>query len=661
MLLPVRSSALGFASLALAVGCGPAPAPAWRPPLDLPAPPTAAPLPAAAPGAGKDVPPDTEVVQLVDRCALTKGGRVLCWGSSTFPGMGAQKVAYAPRLVEGLPPIRRLGQAGTQLAVVAVDGRTFQISYLGESTYGFQPVAIPAPEEITASSARLPDGRVYDISSHNGPPKPFDVPPIRKLFPPYDCGAAEDGNAYCWGQPYALKEVLGTIEGDKRVRIPLPRGRIKSGVGFWVSSGTSGKRHTCAVYEDNAVHCTDPSTQAVVAKWGPIRQLANLGEVLCGVLESGKMRCHVTKAGARPADQDPLTWNSVDAFGPAIDKLQGVEEISGWRGYVCARYSGKVACWGEHKETGEGIDPALSAPVLVKGLPKLVSLDANRQNHCALDAEGHAHCISVDSPVPGPFELALPEPATRYLGSSGYGCMKGAKSGKWYCRSIGFIGATTPSGFTPMLDPHGQPVVNATAVGIEYVSSIAVALPDGTRGAYYVHLGGRPLRLFTHGTLPATPKGERAILSSCLAGSDGKLYYGPGNNEWKVMSGFDKIVMMGACSFSSSSTSPDCGLDEAGAVWCSTKGGEPKREAEGAADLTRDCYVTKAGAAYCLGQDGALPFTKVEGLPEVTRAVEKCALSKVGELFCWGDRYNAGLLGRFRSEPRELTMPAATR
>src|SRR5689334_20882211 len=104
MPLPGRSSALLFTLLALSGGCGPTPpSAASAPRLPLPAPPTAV----AAPAAGKDLPPDTDIVQLIEQCVLTKGGRVLCWGESDFPGEKSGKVTYAPRPIEGLPPVRR--------------------------------------------------------------------------------------------------------------------------------------------------------------------------------------------------------------------------------------------------------------------------------------------------------------------------------------------------------------------------------------------------------------------------------------------------------------------------------------------------------------------------------------------------------------------------
>ena len=662
MLLPVRSSALLFSLLALSGGCGPTPpAAASAPLLPLPAPPTAVAMPtAAAPAAGKDLPPDTEIVQLIDQCVLTKGGRVLCWGQFAFPGEQPGKVTYAPRPIEGLPPVRRIGWLESNLVIVTADGRTLRLPSRADSVNAVQPVAIPAPEEFASSTARLPDGRVWEFSSTV--PHQVDVPPIRKLFPPFNCGAAEDGNAYCWGNAEFVKRVVGTGEGERRVRLSLPRGRITSGVGFWEGGGGSSRLHTCAVYEDHTVRCTHPPTQAVLAKWGEIRQLAQLGGTLCAVLANGKVRCHVTKEAARPADQDRLTWHDSELFGPALDKLEGVEELAGWIGHMCARYGGKVACWGEHQKVGDGEDPVLSAPVLVKGLPHLVSLDAvaNAKDHCGLDAEGRAHCFRSDARVPGPFELPLPEPAARFVGSSGYGCMKGSKSGKWYCRSVGFIRGTAPTDFAPLLDPGGRPIVDLTAIGLRMVSSINVALPDQTWGTFAVHIGEQPLRLTSRGKLPAAPKGERALLGQCFAGSDGTLYYDMGKT-WGTKKGFARIVTMAGCAFQSSNTGADCGLDEAGAVWCSSRGGEPRREAEGVADLSHDCYVTKAGAAYCLGSNGELPFTKVEGLPEVARAVEKCALSKGGEVYCWGDRYNAGSLGTFRAEPKELKFSEVKR
>lgn len=299
-------------------------------------------------------------------CAVTRTGRVKCWGSGDWGQLGNGVGVSSP------VPVDVVGLTGRALAVtpgwmhtcaLLEDGRVMcwgagNFGQLGDGTgrTRFTPVEVVGlPDRVIAISGRLQ----------------------------FNCALTQGGAVFCWGRNHYGQ--LGDGTSTDRIRpvqvIGLPAG---------VTAIATGQLHACALTEGGAVWCWGGSNsgQAGAFKWSvmPPAIVNGLGSGVaaistgenhnCTLMQSGGVKCWGYNGSGQLGDGTRRSSaNPVDVSGVTV----GVARLAagGWHTCVImdAAHGGAVRCWAWRSDV----------PVDIPGLAnRAVAISGGEYHYCAV-------------------------------------------------------------------------------------------------------------------------------------------------------------------------------------------------------------------------------------------------------------------------------------
>ncbi len=347
-----------------------------------------APPPGGASVAPATVPPPPAITAIaagaVHTCALTAEGGVLCWGGNYFGQLGNGSTAFSP------VPVVAAGLSAGVTAIVAGDNHTCALSrggrvtcwgqnYYGQlgngTTIGSSvPVEVPGvPAGATAlaasgfhTCARASGGSVlcwgdnFVGQAGNGVASrslvPVDVTGRTGGLTAvsgnnHTCALTTAGGVACWG--YGSLGQLGDGLTSRSARF-VPVG--VTGLGSGVAAISTGSNHSCAL---------------------------TLGRVVCwGHNLHGELGNRTRVDSIVPVDVSGLA--------------AGVSAVSAGGAHTCALTgSSGVMCWGANYsgQLGNGARANSPTAVVVSGLASGIAATAAGRNHtCALTGRGRVKC-----------------------------------------------------------------------------------------------------------------------------------------------------------------------------------------------------------------------------------------------------------------------------
>ncbi|GKS57130.1 hypothetical protein YTPLAS18_06570 [Nitrospira sp.] len=317
-------------------------------------------------------------------CALTKDGRVRCWGNNQDGqlGDGTRVSQHTPDLVVGLLGSARDVTVGERhTCILTASG--------GVKCWG------------SNEASQLGDGTRTDRVS---PTEVHELPSGVRMVAAgerHTCAMSERGEVHCWGGNRHGQ--LGDGSFDTRARairvVELEPGIRGLAVGW---------RHTCVLTASGGVKCWGANQdgqlgdRTVVDKAIPVdvfgltsgvAMIAAGARHTCAALDAGGVRCW----GANDRGQlGNGTTDPVATIGGPIPGLTEVRALSaGWQ-HTCALAGKAVFCWGDN-EKGQVIDTGtrLIVPTPVEaplGQAEVLRVAAGGHHTCVLVSEGDFSC-----------------------------------------------------------------------------------------------------------------------------------------------------------------------------------------------------------------------------------------------------------------------------
>lgn len=300
------------------------------------------------------------------------------------------------------------------------------------------------------ASADTSDAQPADVAFDTldgGADVPLDVPDAGGLVFAqiaagwnYTCAIRSDGDLYCWGQlafvaPAALQPMLIPVSSSaSQVSIGESHacGRFEGEVWCWgrnreqqlgrPSSGNSppmildelpggrsvdvaaGRRHSCAVFDDDNVYCWGANGAGQADPDDPDRMEPILPQVIpdlhgsdvaagrarsCLIGEAGSLRCW----GGRGVE--PVVFGGDPREGVTSVEIGG--DAGGPAPHICALQGGDLYCWGVNGEGqlgfGDFVDSPRAVPTLaVPGLGEVVDFDLGTRHTCAINTANQLYC-----------------------------------------------------------------------------------------------------------------------------------------------------------------------------------------------------------------------------------------------------------------------------
>ncbi|MDC0744516.1 hypothetical protein [Polyangium mundeleinium] len=636
-------------------------------------------------------------------CARTERGFLHCWGLVVLPGEMAKRTHYRPTLMPGFTNLKgftilKEGQivgwnaAGTVIRLVREDPtKPFYI------TRGFLSVQ-PTPEEIAKFSLGVPaqvtsrivagshdcllsdKGEVFCQIGGDFTNSPFlrvPVPPMRTLADT-TCGVGVDGGFHCWNLDRQETTLLDKpAPGYGVASVPL-KGPVAEAL---LARFQPGKPQVCARRPDGTVFCHDwlvDQKLREIAEGKLVTRLFTLpGQSLCVSREDGVSRC--TCDVAQPCGDTQTTFDVL----PSVDASLGVAVSVG---NICALGKDhRVRCFGERMggRLGDGQEIELERATKAPGITGASEISADDGVVCARFGTTRVSCwgaIAGVEHVPR-HDLVLPEPAVdAIVGGVGL-CVRGAKSGRWYCRNKAFFPGNLKDDFTLLVDTGGAPVKDVT-LSIDNGSGIAVAKRSGGAGRFHYAGSPKPLRVQW-----IDPKDELANatyldLSSNAILADGTaiLQKDTSGDHERVPAKFRAVKLANGTTFLRKDTSGDhervpgkfravlrsahCAVDASARLLCMGAPEGPKVVLTDVADVDADCVSTTRGEVFCFDRmpkkKGEIAsFRRIEGLPDgaIVQLGGDCGRTREGEVYCWGSVFDLGDRDPVQRTPVEIAKP----
>ncbi len=236
---------------------------------------------------------------------------------------------------------------------------------------------------------------------------------------PHTCGLSENGDAFCWGNPY-----YGSLGNGMTLCVECPRISVSEPsqvLGGPYAAISSGRGHTCALYVDGQADCWGDYAQLEVGqRWnqpGPLaggphhfESIAVADDHACGIDREGTLLCWGENRWGQ------LGWPSTGLHPKAAEPIQvpgglGFVSVYVGPGHTCAlKGDGRAYCWGRNDfgQLGTGdvnelciegsnntrgceTDPAGPRPV-DQGPTRFFTLAVGQLHTCGLSVAGEAFC-----------------------------------------------------------------------------------------------------------------------------------------------------------------------------------------------------------------------------------------------------------------------------
>lgn len=362
-------------------------------------------------------------------CAVMADGRVLCWGFNQLGqlGDGTTENRYVPTAVVNLPNnIIAVATGWFHTCALSRDGRVWCWGYnshgqLGDGTIQHRtvPVAVAdLPAGITGiaagsyhTCAHTASGSVWcwgnnfhgslgnnEINTYRT--KPVAVTGITSGIVAltagleHTCALTVGGGVLCWG-----RDLEGQLGNGRLLRSDVARYSVPLSGG--AQAITAGGAHTCALAADGRVMCWGIEyDKNLCDSMALFRGFPTVVKNLSGVaaLDAGAGHtCALTSAGS------VICWGENHygqagntTFAHRSDPVQvsslsvGVRAIAAGGRHSCAlKQNGEVVCWGR----GWG-----ATPTAISGMPRDTrAIDAGYEHSCALAADGSVRCWGSNS------------------------------------------------------------------------------------------------------------------------------------------------------------------------------------------------------------------------------------------------------------------------
>jgi alpha-tubulin suppressor-like RCC1 family protein len=266
-------------------------------------------------------------------CALTRSGRVACWGKNETAGDEQHAVRSFPATVVE-KDARALAVGGRHDCVVTTGGSALCMGWGSDGQLGNGA----ASSSATATAVAGLDHGVLALSAGDA----------------HTCAITGDGKLACWGSARSGRLGNGASQTYAAALSPVDVVNMKTNV----ASVAAGGDRTCALSRTGAVTCW--------GRWKPGRPLSD----------------------AQPSE---ITATPLEVAG--LD--HGVDAIVVGQAHACALLrGGAVACWGwnERGQLGNGKLDDSETPVEVRGIGDAVALAAGDLHTCALRRGGAISC-----------------------------------------------------------------------------------------------------------------------------------------------------------------------------------------------------------------------------------------------------------------------------
>ncbi|HET6149656.1 MAG TPA: RCC1 domain-containing protein [Polyangia bacterium] len=614
--------------------------------------------PLAVAGSGARDAGDVDAVCVGDAhgCALTREGRIACWGDNQFHQVSPDGDTQldSPRWVGELAPATAVRCGPSVTCTLSRPGEVACIGFrYHESTRLFRVQGAPAHRVKVALSrpaldfmlaanggCAILDDHSVSCWSDEDPLSPFVVPSVN------DAGslavASARARAVCLTRARAEPVCLRFAGPDSPAPVrgfPVrvtPLAALAGASELLIAGDASdlvcardGRAQpagvVCANFEGRLV--SDPLTTT-----HPTAFLAGNGTVSC-MREGARVRC------------GPVGASQAAALGKAVPGEATALAIS--PGHACAVVRGRVSCWGEatRGQIGDGTRYQ-HGPSAVPGIADATGVVAGHGIACAARKSGKITCWGRASfyltfDAAGFADIATPTPVTDLaIGKLGTPCGRIANrpscwdGSRWVGRAR--LEGRPERGFAPagsVLSPDGACAVDRKGrLGCAACPSCAPRLAGASwvPGPFVevVSLGG------------AGDEGRIA----CARGKDGHLAcFGMAGEDPDLspvarpdLEALDDVVRLVASS------------DDVGAT------AVPERP-------PLACALTRAGVAICWSKE---PPAKIEGLPAATDIAVggafACATTRDGQVYCWGSNREGGApdgAPRARATPVPITWP----
>lgn len=404
----------------------------------------------------KSLPPIASVsANSFHTCAVTKAGRVACWGSNdegrSIPDADHESTAQ-PRFVEGVERAIEVAAGGYHTCVLLGDG---DVRCWGDNSRGQLGDGVPQEVATAIGLAKLPAvtdaqdlaaasnvlcvtrgqdrrrthcfGKDQWASRTTLPTGSALVPTIRGVGDTM-CALLEDGRVKCVFQGQEIVDAserlrVGSLSvGGTRVCGVVTTGDVACAtmVGSFERDPEksfpnardirAGGRHVCVLDEDERVTCWEwdtfprkqrPAEQipTVVPEIEGARAIEMASWTACATFENGDVKCWEEQ---RNTARKPRVMPGM----PAIEQVVGMDTHS------CAlSRDGEVWCWGRNLEgqLGDGTTGERTDPVRVRGIPAMAQIAGEFYFTCGRTAAGEVWCWG-ELPFEGEV-VAAPAPA----------------------------------------------------------------------------------------------------------------------------------------------------------------------------------------------------------------------------------------------------------